>query len=242
MTEPTRATFATNREERGEIVATAINGHLDWLGDTWKKPFTVAIATAYVNPGGFALLEDALSKAQMVRLLIGAEPEPPIARIRSLAEEDTTVKALEGHDRSLEEDRNLLEFTQKADASARRFADWLRSGVVEVRRFEQGFLHGKAYLVDTDDEGVIAGSSNFTYAGLARNHELNLGHYQPETVKPFASGSTTCGPCRAPTTWRRYSRPGSCPTRRTSFTYECCGRSMAPTSRHWLQKTHSVCT
>ncbi len=183
MTEPTRATFATNREERGEIVATAINGHLDWLGDTWKKPFTVAIATAYVNPGGFALLEDALSKAQMVRLLIGAEPEPPIARIRSLAEEDTTVKALEGHDRSLEEDRNLLEFTQKADASARRFADWLRSGVVEVRRFEQGFLHGKAYLVDTDDEGVIAGSSNFTYAGLARNHELNLGHYQPETVK-----------------------------------------------------------
>src|SRR6266542_6827547 len=183
MTAPIKATFATNREDRGETVAAALKAHLDWLGDTWKKPFTVAIATAYINPGGFALVEDALAKAQMTRLLIGAEPEPPIARIRSLAEEDGTTKALEGHDRSLEEDRNLLGFTQEADASARRFVDWLRSGVVEARRFEQGFLHGKAYLVDTDDEGVIAGSSNFTHAGLARNHELNLGHYQPETVQ-----------------------------------------------------------
>ena len=183
MSAPIKATFATNREDRGQTVAAAIRSHLDWLGDTWKKPFTVAIATAYVNPGGFALIEDALTKAQTVRLLIGTEPEPPIARLRSLSEEDGTAKALEGHDRSLEEDRNLLGFTQETDASARRFVDWLHSGVVDVRRFEQGFLHGKTYLVDTDDEGVIAGSSNFTYAGLARNHELNLGHYQPETVQ-----------------------------------------------------------
>lgn len=180
---PIRATFATNREDRGETVAAAVRGHLDWLGDTWKKPFTVAIATAYINPGGFALIEEALTKAQTVRVLIGAEPEPAIARIRALAEENGTAKALEGHDRSLEEDRNLLGFTQQADSYARRFVEWLRSGVVDVRRFEQGFLHGKAYLVDSDDEGVIAGSSNFTYAGLARNHELNLGHYQPETVQ-----------------------------------------------------------
>jgi hypothetical protein len=183
MSTSIKATFATNREDRGETVAAAINGHLDWLGDTWKKPFTVAIATAYINPGGFALMADALTKAQSVRLLIGAEPEPSIARIRSLTEEDGTASALEGHDRSMEEDRNLLGFTQEADASARGFVDWLRSGAVDVRRFERGFLHGKAYLVDTDNEGVIAGSSNFTYAGLARNHELNLGHYQPETVQ-----------------------------------------------------------
>ena len=56
--------------------------------------------------------------------------------------------------------------------------------MVDIRRFEDGFLHGKAYLVDTDDEGVIAGSSNFTSAGLARNHELNLGQYDPKDVAP----------------------------------------------------------
>jgi hypothetical protein len=180
-----RATFATNREDRGETVAAAVVGHLDWLADTWKKPFSVAIATAYINPGGFSLLEAALHKAQSVRVLIGAEPAPPIARIRPLAEDEADPRAaLDGHDRSMEEDRNLLGFTQEADAVAQRFVDWLRSGVVEVRRFEDGFLHGKAYLVDTDDEGVIAGSSNFTYAGLARNHELNLGHYDPKDVEP----------------------------------------------------------
>ena len=185
MTGPIRATFATNRADRGETVAAALNGHLDWLAQTWRKPFTVAIATAYINPGGFALIESTLRHAQSVRLLIGAEPEPPIARIRALDEEEgATGRALEGHDHSMEEDRNLLGFNQEADTSARRFVDWLRSGVVDVRRFEDGFLHGKAYLVDTDDEGVIAGSSNFTYAGLARNHELNLGQYDPKDVAP----------------------------------------------------------
>ena len=185
MTGPIRATFATNRADRGETVAAALNGHLTWLAETWKKPFTVAIATAYINPGGFALIESALRNAQSVRLLVGAEPEPPIARIRPLADDEApATRALEGHDRSMEEDRNLLGFNQEADASARRFVDWLRSGVVDVRRFEDGFLHGKAYLVDTDDEGVIAGSSNFTLAGLARNHELNLGQYDPKDVAP----------------------------------------------------------
>ena len=185
MSELSRPTFATNREDRGETVAAAVKGHLEWLAETWKKPFTVAIATAYINPGGFSLLEDGLLKAQSVRILIGADPQPPIARIRSLADDaDPSERALEGHDRSMEEDRNLLGFSQEADAAAQRFVDWLRSGVVDVRRFEDGFLHGKAYLVDTDDEGVIAGSSNFTFAGLARNRELNLGHYDPKDVAP----------------------------------------------------------
>lgn len=188
MSKPIKATFATNRLDSGERVADAIVGHLDWLADTWAKPFTVAIATAYINPGGYSLLADALHKAQSVRLLLGAEPEPAVARVRPLADDsDGAERALEGHDRSMEEDRNLLGFTQDADAAARHFVEWIQSGVVDVRRFQNGFLHGKAYLVDVDDEAVIAGSSNFTYAGLARNHELNLGHYDPPTVAAVRS-------------------------------------------------------
>ena len=46
---------------------------------------------------------------------------------------------------------------------------WLREHPnVQVRRYEQGFLHGKAFIVESDKTGLIAGSSNFTYAGLAR--------------------------------------------------------------------------
>ncbi len=77
-------------------------------------------------------------------------------------------QALDEHRHDLELDRDLLGFTYDAEAGARRLVDWLRSGTVEVRRYQQGFLHGKAFIVTTDDEGVIAGSSNFTYAGLPR--------------------------------------------------------------------------
>ena len=46
---------------------------------------------------------------------------------------------------------------------------------MEVRRFERGFLHGKAYLLDSTNGGVVVGSSNLTGAGMTRNIELNLG-------------------------------------------------------------------
>jgi hypothetical protein len=185
VTDLIKSTFATNRADRGETVAAAISGHLEWLDATWKKPFRVSIATAYLNPGGFLLIEEALKKVSAVRLLVGAEPEPPLAQLRPINDEDGPMRrALDGYQRTIEQDRDLLGFTSEADASARRLVAWLRTESVEVRRLENGFLHGKAYLVDTDDEGVIAGSSNFTHAGLARNRELNLGHYDPKDVEP----------------------------------------------------------
>jgi superfamily II DNA or RNA helicase len=53
---------------------------------------------------------------------------------------------------------------------------------VEVRRFTGGFLHGKAFIVSTVLPHVMSGSSNFTYAGLAKNRELNLGQFSPYPV------------------------------------------------------------
>jgi superfamily II DNA or RNA helicase len=183
-----KPTFATNRKATGETVAAAINDHVTWVSGKWVTPIRLSIATAYINPGGLGLIEDSLvNKAGSVRLLIGAEPQPPTSRIRLLEDEDGELsRALEGSVRTMIEDRDLLGFTVDADRTARRFVDWLRRGSVEVRRFEDGFMHGKAYLVDCpedqDAEGVIAGSSNLTYPGLATSHELNLGHYEPTTV------------------------------------------------------------
>ena len=184
--------FATNDEAAGERVADAINTLLAGIRQRWANPPNLAIASAYFNPGGFNLLADELDQAGAVRLLLGAEPTDvadgnrirPLAQRRSRRGLDPQVsRALEGHARSLAEDRDLLGFTREADAHARKLVEWIRTHPnVEVRRYEAGFLHGKAFVVETDHEGVIAGSSNFTYAGLARNNELNLGHYQPSTV------------------------------------------------------------
>jgi hypothetical protein len=184
-----RPTFLVNRDE--ETVALSINTHLAHLRTTLIQPYELAIASAYFNLGGYGLLADELEHPRRVRLLLGAEPQPDDGRPRRLKEPASPARAraaalrraLEGHKRDLTQARDLLGFSSDADHSARRLIEWLRSDRVEVRRLADRFLHGKAYLTITDhDEGVVAGSSNFTYAGLARNIELNLGQYHPQTV------------------------------------------------------------
>ncbi len=185
-----RPTFATNNPERAGTVSDAINTLLTGMRTNLAVPPAVSIATAYFNPAGFSLLAAELEQASRVRLLLGADPDQARPQIRPLAvgvgrrgERQQIKRVLEGHLRRLEEDRDLLGFTFEADAAARRLVDWLRSGRVEVRRYEAGFLHGKAFVIDGSLPGVIAGSSNFTYSGLAVNKELNLGQYDPKTVR-----------------------------------------------------------
>lgn len=188
MSDP-KPEFATNRAD--DRVADALNSHLEFLRTTLAKPAELAVATAYFNSGGYALLANELDHVSKVRLLLGAEPQVIEGKVRRLKDSPNPARApraqlrrvLEGHARSLEDDRDLLGFTIEADSGGRRLVEWLQSGKVEVRRLEDAFLHGKAFIVTTHDEGVIAGSSNFTYAGLAKNIELNLGHYQPHVVR-----------------------------------------------------------
>jgi len=180
--------FATNLDRAR--VADAIAGHMEWVLNTLREAPSVAISTAYFNPGGFQLLADQLERVASVRLLIGAEPAASARRLRHLdaaalperAERARVRAALTGHTHDIQTDRDLLGFEIEIDEQTKRLVEWLRTDKVEVRRFENGFLHGKAFIVETDDEGVIAGSSNFTFAGLAMNKELNLGHYQPYVV------------------------------------------------------------
>jgi len=192
--------FATNRpadEHRpAERVAAAVNALVGEATKHLADPPPLAISTAYFNPSGFSLVGGALSKAGRTRLLLGAEPTLEATRIRRLATRRARNRthpaikaALEGHVRAIEEDRNLLGFSADADSCARELIAWLRSTLpdgsdrVEVRRFTKGFMHGKCFVLEVPvGKGVLAGSSNFTYAGLAENRELNLGQYEPDTV------------------------------------------------------------
>lgn len=190
---PSRPEFATNRND--ERVADALSGFLGRLLEKWREPFEVAIATAYFNPEGFELIAEQLEQVDKTRLLLGVEPKGTDKEIRSLDGQDAPRRteqarlnrALKGHRQNIEQDRDLLGFEYEADRRAQRLIEWLESGDVEVRLLREDFLHGKAFLVTTDSEGVLAGSSNFTYAGLARNRELNLGHYQPHVVDQVQS-------------------------------------------------------
>lgn len=75
--------FATNRPATegadGETVEEEINRLLRGLREQLAQPPSIAIATAYINAQGFALLADELERAPSVRLLIGV-PSPSSRR------------------------------------------------------------------------------------------------------------------------------------------------------------------
>jgi len=180
--------FVDNRN--GNMMVEAIRGHLDWLAQTYRQPVTVSIATGYFNPEGFALISEQLEGTAGVRLLLGAEPTvPPLVPRRKPGDKrgraydaERIRQALQLNEEGLRSDRDILGFSWEVDARIQRLLDFLASGKIEVRRYTRGFLHGKAFIFSSD-EGVIAGSSNFTAAGLTGNLELNLGHYQPYVVR-----------------------------------------------------------
>ena len=182
--------LATNRA--GRTVAEALSGYITHAATGFVGGARLDIASAYFNVGGYSLLADSLDHLTGARLLLGAEPTPPERRPRTLGDESARPeraaaarlrRALEGHERDLTTDRDLLGFSVETDAAVRRLVAWLQSGRVQVRRLEGRFLHGKAFLVSDRSHGVVAGSSNFTRAGLATNLELNLGNYSPHVVR-----------------------------------------------------------
>ena len=189
MTRVEKPELAVNRGR--QTVAGALNGFISHAATGFVGGACLDIATAYFNVGGYSLLADALDQATGVRLLLGAEPTPPESRRRALRSESANPQraartrlrqALEGHEHNLLVERDHLGFTFEVDATTHRLVRWLRSENVQVRRLEGRFLHGKAFLVSDRSHGVVAGSSNFTYAGLATNLELNLGNYSPHVV------------------------------------------------------------
>ncbi len=174
----------------GNTLARAIRCRLDHLVDTLAEPPSVSIATGYFNPGGFGRLAAALRRAAHVRLLLGAEPLPDARRPERRLGEPRGARferrladgELERTDRQLKRDRDRLPFSAPSQDAVRTLLDFLESGRIEVRRYERRFLHGKAFLF-SGAHGVLAGSSNFTLAGLTTNLELNLGLYQPSVVE-----------------------------------------------------------
>lgn len=179
--------FATNHlaSEAAVRVADRVNELFRLLRENKVQPPPIAIATAYINPAGFALLADELEIAPRVRLLLGAEPEAESVRAIASGDSDQDSRrdaAIRHHQAWLEAERDNMGFARVPTVQAKRMVKWLESvdpqdtAKVEVRRYTGGFLHGKTYLVeDSATQAAIAGSSNMTYAGLAHNAELNLG-------------------------------------------------------------------
>lgn len=134
----------------------------------------LAIATGYVDLGGLHHLAMILDD-RPVRLLLGALPDPGLGADLPQLSFDAQLEFLAG-------ERNFSRFPPSRAAERLQTVEhWLMSGTVEVKRYVQRFLHGKAYLFGTveDPRAALVSSANLTGAGLTRNLELGLVDYNP---------------------------------------------------------------
>lgn len=134
------------------------------------------VATAYFSVSGYRALRESLHSLRSFRLLLGFQPaESADVGLRPSA------SALQ---RALRGDLNAEPYTEETLRLVEDLIAWLRRDESQVRLFENGFLHAKAYLLYGDKDGFdrflplagVVGSSNFTGPGLLTNRELNLAH------------------------------------------------------------------
>ena len=168
----------------------------DHVPESVGPPEVVRIATAFFTPTGFAQIAGALSNVPEVRLLLGADhtadartPRRALGEAAAAFERRRLGVRLRHMDDGLRWERDRLPYTRTSATALRTLIAALRRGNMEVRRYERAFLHAKAYILTSADgafgasDGVIAGSSNLTAAGLSGNLELNLGRYDRPIVE-----------------------------------------------------------
>jgi superfamily II DNA or RNA helicase len=137
----------------------------------------LAIATGYVNLGGLQLLAS-VADGRPTRLLIGAQPMSGLGT-------ESPLGVFASHRERLREERDLSRFPpSRAAKSLAAVSEWLDRPEVQVRRFLEQFLHGKAYLFgDAPDARVaLVTSANLTGAGLYGNLELGVANYEPSVA------------------------------------------------------------
>jgi superfamily II DNA or RNA helicase len=139
------------------------------------------VATAYFSISAYRLLQDGLHGLGAFRLLLGSDPQSGAEIGLRPSEKDVLAAKLRG-------DLEAEPFNETTLKLVEELIAFLRADKVEIRLYDKGFLHAKAYLFHHDhlekhNRGdrlrpfaAIVGSSNFTGPGLAGNKELNLVH------------------------------------------------------------------
>lgn len=151
---------------------------LDALVRDERPEYGLSAATGYVNLAGLRHLADATDDGRAVRLFLGAAPSSPA--------ESSPFDVFKNYFAELHRDRDMAGFPpSRAAREVGQVLDWLRRPDVQVRRYLKQFLHGKAYLFGDVEEprAALVTSANLTGAGLFRNLELGLAHYQPNVTK-----------------------------------------------------------
>lgn len=160
----------------------------DYLKAQIKKDSKLSIVSAYFTVYAYNELKKELNKIEGLRFLFG---EPTFIKDENFKKQKEFViqkeereSAVFGRDVEIK-----LKNSMNQKSIAQECAAWIREKV-EIRSLKKpDFLHGKAYIIENDDEdkSAVVGSSNFTVSGLGlkshANMELNLVTNNNESVK-----------------------------------------------------------
>ncbi|MDE3111511.1 MAG: hypothetical protein KGK34_01055 [Chloroflexota bacterium] len=138
------------------------------------------IVTGYITPSAWGVLGDALTALDRARILLGKDYQlaPPSAAAASADIRSLVQEAIRG-------DGQPPQLPESKDAAAVHAAlAFLRRDDVEVKVWTDGFLHAKAYLLQST-AGV--GSANFTAGGLVANRELVAWREDRSVLEELAS-------------------------------------------------------
>ncbi len=165
--------------KRYELVDNDLHGRheavLAELAERYDGPLSAA--AAYVGLYGLDLLAALAAERGGARLLIGAAPES-----EALTGPPTAVgERFEQSVKALRRERDFSAFPAARRAVLERVSRFLESSRVEVRRYDERFLHGKAYILGAD--AALVTSANLTQRGLTTNLELGVVHYERRAVQ-----------------------------------------------------------
>ena len=152
---------------------------LAYLAEDFDDRHGLSVATGYVNLGGLRHLATlAEDRDRGTRLLLGAMPTGIGDEVPATLFERTLL--------ALGDERDLSRFPpSRALQQLLAVEAWLDRPDVAVRRYVHSFLHGKAYLFGdaSDARAALVTSANLTSAGMWRNLELGLVHYDPPVAQ-----------------------------------------------------------
>jgi len=169
-----RSTFADNQRI---TIADAVRACATYR----NHQYGLSIATGYFNLGGFSSIADVLEAAPFVNIMIGAEPEHEVVPDTLEVDRNDPLRATNRIERAILAGRDELTFSSDTERAIVRLKNFLARPTTQVRMYRKRFLHGKAFIFGKE-EAVLAGSANFTAAGLNHNLELDLVQYEPDRV------------------------------------------------------------
>lgn len=120
------------------------------------------VATGFFSPEIWGVVGEAFSQLTSLRLMLGKQQEAELDR--------GGLDIMKYYRQKMREELQGAELTSVKAQRLNALIEFLSRDSVQVRLFDDPFLHAKAYLFT---HYSIVGSSNLTYNGLKSNSELN---------------------------------------------------------------------